>query len=445
MLACRKVASLLVALCFTTVLAQATTCGTMVQQALMDVKSACAAIGRNQACYGNITLQATPRAGVANFTFTKTGDLANVADIDTLRLSALDSADKSWGIALMKLQANLPDTLPGQNVTFLLFGNVQIQNAVTAAASPVTVQLTTKGNANIRTSPSTSGQVAGSASKGDTLIADGRNADSTWLRIQIPDSSSLGWIFASLVTPTSDVSALSVVASTEAQTTFTPMQAIYFQSGITQPKCEQAPPDGLLIQTPQGAGRVDLRANDVDIQLGSTAFLQAQPGGVMTVSVVEGLGRVTAQGVTRIVPAGAQVTVPIDASLHASGVPGNPQPYDATLVALLPVQDLPLAITIAPPITAEQLAAAQATPTPSLPSLPAILGSDGRFRGFSGDMAVLNGKTVAQFCPIVGQYMSSQGVTKAQYLVYLQQSLSQVDAQTKEQDIEFSRLLATCP
>ena len=30
----------------------------------------------------------------------------------------------------MKLQANLPDSLPGQNVTFLMFGDVQIQNAV---------------------------------------------------------------------------------------------------------------------------------------------------------------------------------------------------------------------------------------------------------------------------------------------------------------------------
>ena len=30
----------------------------------------------------------------------------------------------------MQLQANLPDTLPGQNVTFLLFGNVEIENAV---------------------------------------------------------------------------------------------------------------------------------------------------------------------------------------------------------------------------------------------------------------------------------------------------------------------------
>jgi hypothetical protein len=30
----------------------------------------------------------------------------------------------------MNLQANLPDTLPGQNVTFLLFGDVEITNAV---------------------------------------------------------------------------------------------------------------------------------------------------------------------------------------------------------------------------------------------------------------------------------------------------------------------------
>jgi hypothetical protein len=35
---------------------------------------------------------------------------------------------KEWGIAVLKAQANLPATLPGQNVTFLLFGDVTLDN-----------------------------------------------------------------------------------------------------------------------------------------------------------------------------------------------------------------------------------------------------------------------------------------------------------------------------
>src|SRR5664279_4608565 len=197
----RKLGYLLVLLCFTTALAQDTTCSALVQQALGDVQQGCASTGRNQACYGYVSLQATPRTGVTDFNFAKAGDLANVADLDNLRLSALDSANNTWGIALMKLQANLPDTLPGQNVTFLMFGDVQIQNAVAPGTQQATVQLTAKGNANVRSTPSTSGAVAGSLVKGDTITANGRTQDSTWLRIQIPSSSALGWVFANLVTP----------------------------------------------------------------------------------------------------------------------------------------------------------------------------------------------------------------------------------------------------
>ena len=35
----------------------------------------------------------------------------------------------------------------------------------------------------------------------------------------------------------------------------------------------EAPQDGILIQTPKGVGQINMRANDVDIQLGSTAYL----------------------------------------------------------------------------------------------------------------------------------------------------------------------------
>jgi LysM repeat protein len=35
---------------------------------------------------------------------------------------------QTWGIAILKAQANLPDTLPGQNVTFLIFGGAALDN-----------------------------------------------------------------------------------------------------------------------------------------------------------------------------------------------------------------------------------------------------------------------------------------------------------------------------
>ncbi len=456
----RRIIYLVVMLCFTSaVAAQAAACGAMVQQALDDVQQGCAATGRNQACYGNVSLEASPRNGVLNFTFDKAGDLANVADIDSLHLSALDSADNTWGIALMKLQANLPDTLPGQNVTFLLFGDVQIQNAVSAPGA--TVQLMTKSSANIRVSPSTSSLILGSAAVGETLTADGRNADSSWLHVKIPDNNALGWIRADLVTPASDVSALNIIDPTQQQTGLTPMQAFYFKTGITQTGCEQAPQDGILIQTPKGVGEINLRANDVDIQLGSTAFLQAQPGDHMIVSVVEGEGHVTAGGVTVDVPEGSQTTIPLDANLHATGAPTDPQRYTQDTVANLPISVLPIPVTIVPPIRGSEEAPTKPagtatpvfTPTSIVTVQPTIQGtqqaslifdSTGHARGFTGDLASLNGLTVNEICPEMTSIVHSEEMSLPQYIGVLG-TLTNLSPIQKQVIDEFVEILKTCP
>jgi hypothetical protein len=118
------------------ILAQANTCPEIVSKALSAADAACKKTGRNQACYGNFNLSATGQPGAENFTFDKVGDVVNIADVQTLKLSPMSVDQDQWGVALMKLQANIPDTLPGQNVTFLLFGDVEITNAVNTDISP---------------------------------------------------------------------------------------------------------------------------------------------------------------------------------------------------------------------------------------------------------------------------------------------------------------------
>ena len=117
------------------VLAQVNSCPEIVSKALSAADTACKKTGRNQACYGNFNLQATGQAGTSDFSFNKVGDIVNIADVQTLKLSPMSVDKAQWGVALMKLQANIPDTLPGQNVTFLLFGDVEITNAVNPSIS----------------------------------------------------------------------------------------------------------------------------------------------------------------------------------------------------------------------------------------------------------------------------------------------------------------------
>lgn len=111
-------------------LRQRSTCPEIVERALSAAGNLCEATSRNEICYGNVSLTATAQADVSDFRFETVGDITSVVDLASLRINPLDEALNEWGIALMRLQANLPDTVPGQNVTFVLFGDVELVNNV---------------------------------------------------------------------------------------------------------------------------------------------------------------------------------------------------------------------------------------------------------------------------------------------------------------------------
>jgi hypothetical protein len=117
--------------------AQTTSCPVIVEQALSMADQLCQDLGRNQACYGNLLLDAQPQPEVSEFQFEQVGDIAELSAIDSIQLSALDEQNGHWGIAIMRVQADIPDTLPGQNVTFVLFGDVTIQNTSADTQNPM--------------------------------------------------------------------------------------------------------------------------------------------------------------------------------------------------------------------------------------------------------------------------------------------------------------------
>ncbi len=103
------------------------TCDQLVTLATTTVGVVCNNLGRNQACYGNklVTVDFKPNI---NKSFAQSGDKVDLLSIQRLQTSPLDRATNDWGIAVLKAQANLPDNLPGQNVTFLLFGDTSMDN-----------------------------------------------------------------------------------------------------------------------------------------------------------------------------------------------------------------------------------------------------------------------------------------------------------------------------
>jgi hypothetical protein len=106
---------------------------------------------------------------------------------------------------------------------------------------------------------------------------DGCSEDSTWFHFQMPDEDKSAWIFGNLIEIEGDLDILPVLeADADSGPSFGPMQAFYFRSGITGGQCIGAPRDGILVQTPKGQGEILLRANEVNIQLGSTAYTEEE-------------------------------------------------------------------------------------------------------------------------------------------------------------------------
>src|SRR5437868_1022689 len=89
------------------------TCPDVVKAALQSVDSRCSSTSRNSLCYGNVHVQVTPQADAPQFTFAKPGDKAPLQNIQTIQLSSLSADGNDWGIALMRIQANLSNTSPG--------------------------------------------------------------------------------------------------------------------------------------------------------------------------------------------------------------------------------------------------------------------------------------------------------------------------------------------
>jgi LysM repeat protein len=102
-------------------------CASVVNQAVTAVGSLCSAQGRNTACYGNseVLVQFNPEASA---TFNQAGDTVILNDIQRLRTTALNPQTGNWGVAVLKAQANLPETAADQDVTFVVFGDTTIDS-----------------------------------------------------------------------------------------------------------------------------------------------------------------------------------------------------------------------------------------------------------------------------------------------------------------------------
>ncbi|MCI0709072.1 MAG: hypothetical protein L0154_02820 [Chloroflexi bacterium] len=336
-------------------------CTAIVEQAITSTQQFCSQQGRHTACYGNDLVDASPHASVVDFTFDVPGDVSDVSAIESLQLSGLNADDGRWGIVKMELQANIPSARP-ENVSAVVFGNVVMENAANLNGVSLPVTLTKQFGLDLRDAPAYAGDIVFSGEIDMELLAVQRTEDGEWLRVEVPESGEFAWARTSAVTFEGDVASLPV-AGMEEETLYRPMQAFYFSAhdDSSQISCSEFPASGMLVQTPEGVAEISLLINEVNIELGSTAFISTEPGGEMLFALLEGHSTVTANGVAVDVPAGSFTVIPMDASLHANGRPADAQVMSEEMMARIKL--LPLGLLKTPMTVTEngEVAAAELT------------------------------------------------------------------------------------
>ncbi len=241
----------------TSVVAQAEACPSFVTQALEQLSNNCGDLSRNSACYGYNNVQATFFEALSPDAFSQPNDRIELTNLQSITTSPLDTVTQEWGIAVVKAQADLPDALPGQAVTFLLLGDVQLTTGVEQGSDQ------------------------------------------------------------------------------------TPMQAVYFTTGISDTRCSEAPESALIIQGPEDI-KVNIRVNGADIELGSTAIFRSTANNTMECGVLDGAALV---GGTQVIPAGFAARVPLDAQLNTNGDWGGNQSIGgANATALQILRDIPAGV-----------------------------------------------------------------------------------------------------
>ena len=259
-------------------------CSALVEQALEQMGENCSEMNRNSACYGYTRVDSSFAASVEPDYFSAPADRAALHQLDTIATAPLDLALDVWGVAVMNVQANVPATLPGQAVVFMLMGNTEVTNTVAPADAVEAVEpvnLVTPVETRIFSGPAANTSTVMIAPVDTVLPVDGLSDDGTWLRVNTANGP--GWVRRAIFNNTTGLESLPAAVDSGPS----PMQSFQVRTAFDDLLCEDAP-SLLAIQSPEGI-TVDLTANGAHIHMGSLVMLRtAPPGNAMQVFTIEG-------------------------------------------------------------------------------------------------------------------------------------------------------------
>lgn len=363
-------------------------CPAQVPAAISAAQAICAETASGQACVGNGVIEATPISG-AEIALAQSGDRTPFENLSEVRVRTLDTPNKL--LSLLVAKPFFPTSLGSSaESTLIVIGDATLSDTgdtrPQAAGGALTGSVIADFGMNVRRLPDANSEVLWQLARGNVITITGQSTDKVWLRIEIPNQfRGTGWVYAPYIeveggqdkVPFVDPNVLPTrvapaVASSGGETRYGTMQSFSLLSAPPQPACADAPPSGVLLQSPNSLiGRLRLRVNGVQIDLNGTIFMQATPNDALIISVLEGEVGVVAQGAPSSAPANFQIRVAMDGNLQAAGAP-LPDVFDPTPLSTLPANLLPRLIALPEAANAEQapVVDSAASPTPSLEVSP---------------------------------------------------------------------------
>ena len=263
--------------------AQEAVCNEIVAQALLDLSEKCADFERNSLCYGHSRVDASFAEESGLSEFDTSGSRAPLTQLESLQTSGLDVGNGHWGLAIMNLQANLPQSRPGSGVIILLGGDAALAHDVDVSQideirepiGTVALEPTTRF-AQAATIAAELGQLQ----KDEIALVDARTNTGEWLRVVV--DGTVSWVERDRLAPLQAMESLPVVDTPDPFA----MKAFSFSSASGIPECDAAEPI-LVIQTPAETS-VNLTVNGVDIHVESFVSFQQVHRNALSMSVHRG-------------------------------------------------------------------------------------------------------------------------------------------------------------
>ncbi len=319
------------------------TCEQLSGQVLAEALQTCEGVARGELCLGSDAVSVYAQDG-EDLTLASS-EVVKLDRVGEIVSSPADPGAEQWGLAVLKLPAGATESDAG--VTAVVFGEATLTRPGQVVQERFTLPVYNRGDAviNLRNGAGITYAVIGQLAAGEQAIADGRNQQGDWVRVQF--SGGIAWVFTPLIGWDGDLEALDVLPPNDVTPVFEagePFQAFSLTTGSSS-TCAAAP-SGLLLQR-TGTEPASVRINQVTLTFAdATLLVTAVADDALDVRLLAGSGSVAARGVTLDAEMGSRLRVDLggEDGLTPVAAPLALGTYPFSSVAYAPLDLLPAPI-----------------------------------------------------------------------------------------------------